>query len=69
MTNSNAFIKATERSGMTLRGIAKSIGISYTSLLLKLRNVTEFHASEIEMFCRVANVRQKSEVDRIFFLE
>lgn len=67
MVDSRAFIKAVERSGMTMHCIAETMGIPFISLECKSRNVTEFLASEIESFCLVVGVTTRMEKERIFF--
>lgn len=67
MVNSSAFIKAVERSGMTMHCIAEIMGIPFISLEMKSRNVTEFFTSEIESFCLVVGVSTRNEKEKIFF--
>ena len=67
MINSTAFIKAVERSGMTMYRIAEIMGVPFISLEMKSRNVTEFLASEIESFCLVVGVTTRNEKEKIFF--
>lgn len=66
MVNTIEFAKAVDKSGMTLRAIAKRMGISYQSLYRKSRNKTIFRISEVEMFCRIVGVSTKTEKEQIF---
>lgn len=67
MVDSKAFIKAVERSGMTMHKIAEIMGVPFILLEYKSRNMAEFLASEIESFCNVVGVTTRVEKERIFF--
>ena len=66
MVNTEAFLEAVEKNGMTLKGIAKRMGFSYNSLYRKAYNKTIFRISEVEMFCKIAGVSTKADRERIF---
>ena len=63
MTNTEELNIAILRSGLTKREIAKRLGISEQSLLLKITNKNEFKASEIGKMCEILKLNDNS----IFF--
>ncbi len=66
MVVTDALLEAVNENGMTLKGVAKKMGISYMSLYRKARNVTPFRISEVEMFCKVVGVSTKARREKIF---
>lgn len=66
MVDTNAFLDAVKEKGMTMRGVAKNMGISYMSLYRKSRNATPIRRSEVEMFCKIVGVSTKAKRERIF---
>lgn len=66
MVQTSAFLDAVKGCGMTMKGVAKKMGISYNSLYRKARNMTPIRISEIEMFCKIAGVSTKAKKDGIF---
>lgn len=67
MTNTEKLNDYIVKSGYTRNYIAKAIGITRHSLYLKIRNFTEFKASEIEALCRLLCIDDPAERDAIFF--
>lgn len=66
MTNSECLRKKVEDSGITFTFLAEKIGITRESLYKKMRNETEFKASEISSVAQVLRLSQK-EINEIFF--
>ena len=66
MVDTKVFLDVVKDNGMTLRGVAKKMGMSYASLYRKTRNVTPFRISEVEMICRIVGISTKAEKERIF---
>ena len=68
MTNSEMFRKKVEDCGITYTYLAKKIGITRESLYKKLRNETEFKASEISNVAVILRLSQ-DEINKIFFAQ
>ena len=66
MTNTKVLKEKIESSGMKVGYIAIQIGITPAGLYKKLRNKSEFKASEIMAIARVLNLTS-DERDAIFF--
>lgn len=66
MVDTNAMLDAVKGCGMTMKGVAKKMGISYNSLYRKARNKTPIRISEVEMFCKIVGVSTKTKKDGIF---
>ncbi len=66
MTNENLLREKIDKSGYKLRFIAKQLGLTYAGLLKKLRNETEFKASEIQAMKELLGLTNE-ERDKIFF--
>lgn len=67
MVNTSVLLEMVKDNGLTLKGVAKKMGISYMSLHRKAKNVSPFRVSEVEMLCRIVGISTKAERDRIFF--
>lgn len=67
MTNTELLNKAIERSGYKRSFIAKSIGLSAYGLALKINNVNQFNAREIDALCVLLSIDTLEEKERIFF--
>ena len=67
MTNTELLEAAIERSGYKKSYIAKVIGITAYCLARKIRNESEFKASEINMLCKLLKIKTAAEKERIFF--
>lgn len=66
MVDTKIFLEVVKDNGLTLKGIAKKMGMSYNSLYRKTRNVYPFRVSEVEMLCRIVGITTKAERERIF---
>ena len=66
MTNSEMFRKKVDSCGITITYLAKMLGITREALYNKIRNETEFKASEISCVAKVLNLTQR-EINEIFF--
>ena len=58
---------AIKRAGLTKKQIAKSIGISDTGLIRKIKNHSEFKANEIEKLCSLLHLSDLEQLKQIFF--
>lgn len=58
--------KKIDESGYKLKYVAKQLNLSYPGFLAKLKNETEFKASEIKTLYELLNLSEK-ERDEIFF--
>lgn len=67
MTNTVLLEERITRSGLKKSYIAKAIGLTPTGLSLKIRNVNEFKASEIEKICVLLGIDSPEERCEIFF--
>ena len=67
MTNTDKLNDYIVKSGYTRNYIAKVLGITRYSLYMKIHNVTEFKASEIECLCRLLKIDDPQERQAIFF--
>ncbi|QUH28253.1 hypothetical protein [Vallitalea guaymasensis] len=66
MTNTIELEIAIKRSGLTKREIAKQLGLSEMGLYKKIKNITEFKASEIFLLSKILAINDK---EKIFFSE
>lgn len=67
MTNTRLLEEAIEKSGFKKSYIAKVIGLSAYGLAKKIKNETEFKASEINNLCDLLKIESVEEKERIFF--
>lgn len=68
MTNTALLEKAIEASGLKKSYIAKAIGLkSAYGLAKKIRNESEFKATEINALCELLRIESLEEKERIFF--
>ena len=67
MTNTALLEEKITKSGLKKSYIAKAIGLSPYGLTLKIQNVNEFKASEIEKMCILLNIESLEERCAIFF--
>lgn len=67
MTNTALLEKRIVKSGLKKSYIAKAIGLSPYGLMLKIRNINEFKASEIEKLCILLGIDDLEERCAIFF--
>lgn len=67
MTNTDLLEEKIVQSGLKKSYIAKSIGLSPYGLTLKIQNVNEFKASEIEKLCILLGIDDLEERSLIFF--
>ena len=66
MTNTNLLEQYIERSGYKKGFIAKQLGITAYGFALKVKNKSEFKASEIEALCQLLKIGAKDK-EAIFF--
>lgn len=67
MTNTKLLEKIIEQSGLKKNFIARKIGLSPYGLAKKINNETEFKTSEVNKLCKILNISDLAEKDRIFF--
>ena len=67
MTNTALLEEKIVKSGLKKSYIAKEIGLSLYGLTLKIRNINEFKASEIEKMCILLGIDNLEERCAIFF--
>ena len=67
MTNTVLLEEKIVKSGLKKSYIAKEIGLSPYGLTLKIRNINEFKASEIEKMCILLGIDNLEERCAIFF--
>lgn len=66
MVNTERLEKIISDSGLKKKFIASKVGISPWCLTQKIRNNTEFLASEINILCRILCISKKQK-EEIFF--
>lgn len=66
MTNTPLLLKYIDKSGYKRSYIAKHLGISTYTLAMKINNVIEFWASEIDALCELLNIDTEDRM-AIFF--
>lgn len=66
MTNTDLLLKHVHDSGLKLKFIAESLGITPFGLSNKIHNKTEFKATEIRKMKELLNLSNE-ERDKIFF--
>ena len=67
MTNTTLLEAKITESGLKKSYIAKSIGLTPYGLTLKIRNINEFKASEIDKICILLGIDSPEERCDIFF--
>ena len=67
MTNTALLEEKIIKSGLKKSYIAKAIGLSSYGLTLKIKNLNEFKASEIEKMCILLGIDDLEERCAIFF--
>ena len=67
MTNTALLEAKITESGLKKSYIAKSIGLTPYGLTLKIRNINEFKASEIDKICILLGIDSPEERCDIFF--
>ena len=67
MTNTALLEVKIAESGLKKSYIAKSIGLTPYGLTLKIRNINEFKASEIDKICILLGIDSPEERCDIFF--
>jgi hypothetical protein len=68
MTNTKLLNEIIDKSGYKRSFIAKAIGLkSAYGLAKKIRNETEFKATEINALCKLLKIESLAEKERIFF--
>ena len=67
MTNTALLEEKITKSGLKKSYIAKAMGLSSYGLALKIQNVHEFKASEIEKMCILLGIDDLEERCTIFF--
>lgn len=67
MTNTALLEEKIEASGLKKSFIARAIGLSAYGLAKKINNETEFKTSEVNGLCKILNITDLAEKDRIFF--
>lgn len=67
MTNTALLEEKISESGLKKSYIAKSIGLTPYGLTLKIRNINEFKASEIDKICILLGIDSPEERCDIFF--
>lgn len=66
MTNTSLLEEMIAKSGMKKKFLAEAIGITTAALTMKIRNIREFKASEIEILCNHLGVSSLEDRQRIF---
>ncbi len=66
MTNSSELNAAIARAGISKKALAEAMGLTYFGLWKKIRNKSEFKATEILTIQKLLNLTS-SQRDRIFF--
>lgn len=66
MTDTEKLLEIIDSSGLKYKYIAEKLGISYFSLNKKIKNITEFKASEVTKLCRLLNITSLEEKEDIF---
>lgn len=67
MTNTALLEEKITKSGLKKSYIAKAMGLTPYGLTLKIRNINEFKASEIEKMCILLGIDDLEERCAIFF--
>ena len=66
MTNTTLLKAKIDASGYKMKYIADRIGLTYQGFLNKIRNKTDFTASEIKGLCELLHI-ETEEMEQIFF--
>ena len=69
MTNTDLLMEYVRKSGLKVGFIAERLGLSRFGLAKKMRNESEFKASEIEKMCEILHIDSMQDRGRIFFAQ
>ena len=69
MTRTEELRKLVESSGLKWGYIAEMLGISRQALAMKIENQTEFKPSEILQLCKMLDISDLEDRERIFFAQ
>lgn len=69
MTDTDLLWQLIDAKGLKRRAVGEAIGMSYQSFLNKIRNESEFTATEIQRLCAFLGITSLEEKERIFFAE
>lgn len=67
MTNTDLLLDRIKESGLRRNFLAQRMGLSSYGLALKIQNVNEFKASEIDQLCELLQIDDLAEKEAIFF--
>lgn len=67
MTNTELLLQRIQESGLRRNFLAQRMGLSPYGLTLKIQNVNEFKASEIDQLCELLQIDDLAEKEAIFF--
>lgn len=67
MTNTVKLKELIDKSGLKLEYIASQIGITRFSLAKKIKNETEFKASEVQKMCEILCITDNEVRQLVFF--
>ena len=68
MFQKNEFMAELVRRNLTVKGVAKSVGMDASTLHRKMNGESDFYRGEIEKFVKLLNLTG-ADVIRIFFAE
>lgn len=69
MTDTDLLWKLIDEKGFKRLAVGEAIGASYQCFLNKIRNESEFTATEIQRLCAFLGITSLEEKERIFFAE
>lgn len=69
MTDTDLLMDYVKKSGLKLGFIAEQLNLSRFGLAKKIKNNSEFKASEIEKLCNLLNITSMRDRNRIFFAQ
>lgn len=69
MTDTERVEKIIKERGLKKKFVARELGLTPYGFALKLRNESEFKASEITKLCAVLGIDSAEEMEQIFFVE
>lgn len=67
MTNTKLLEQIISASGLKKKYIAEKMGLTPYGLSLKINNVNDFTAPEIDALCRILNIKKLTDKEKIFF--
>ena len=69
MIDTKELEKRIAESGKTKSYLSKKMGITIQTLRLKLKNLSDFTTSQVDILCKELNITRLTDKEKIFFMK